>query len=86
MDRHSIVGHFQPIEPYVIASRITFMNDRVTTNESSDEIDLTDRQIGDYRLLRRLGRGGMADVYLAEQMSLKRNVALKVLKSELAKD
>ncbi len=53
---------------------------------SKTEPDLTGRQIGDYLLIRRLGRGGMADVYLADQISLKRHVALKVLFSELAKD
>ena len=46
--------------------------------------DLAGLRIGDYRLLRRLGAGGMADVYLAVQESLKRNVALKVLKRHLA--
>lgn len=49
-------------------------------------IDLTGRELGDYLIIRRLGRGGMADVYLASQNSLNRNVALKVLKPELAKD
>lgn len=49
-------------------------------------IDLTGRELGDYRIIRRLGRGGMADVYLANQNSLNRKVALKVLKPELAKD
>lgn len=34
-------------------------------------------------LLRPLGRGGMAEVWLAEQTSLKRNVALKLLKPDL---
>jgi tRNA A-37 threonylcarbamoyl transferase component Bud32 len=48
------------------------------------DVDLSGRQLGDYRLLRRLGRGGMAEVYLAEQSSLKRQVAFKVLKAELA--
>lgn len=48
--------------------------------------DLTGQSLGDYQILRRLGRGGMAEVYLARQQSLKRNVALKILKPELAED
>lgn len=56
-------------------------------NESKhDDPDLTGRELGDYVILRRLGRGGMADVYLAEQASLKRQVAFKVLKRHLAED
>ncbi|MEE2707786.1 MAG: serine/threonine-protein kinase [Planctomycetota bacterium] len=48
--------------------------------------ELTGREVGEYRLLRRLGRGAMAEVYLADQVSLDRHVAIKVLKPELARD
>ncbi len=39
-----------------------------------------------YRIERELGVGGMATVYLAEDLKHKRRVALKVLKPELAAD
>lgn len=45
--------------------------------------DLTDKKLGEFRLLRPLGSGGMAEVYLAEQTSLQRNVAVKVMKPSL---
>jgi serine/threonine-protein kinase len=52
----------------------------------ANHADLTGRELGDYRVLRRLGAGGMAEVYLAEQQSLGRQVALKVLQRALAQD
>ena len=44
--------------------------------------DLSGQRLGGYRLVRRLGSGAMADVYLAEQESLGRQVAVKVLRPE----
>lgn len=53
---------------------------------AGEDADLAGRALGDFKLLRRLGRGAMAEVYLAEQQSLRRQVALKVLKTGLAGD
>ncbi len=39
---------------------------------------------GRYRIERQLGEGGMATVYLADELKHERKVALKVLKPELA--
>ncbi len=47
------------------------------------ESDLTGKQLGDFKLLRQLGSGGMAHVYLAEQTTLQRYVAVKIMKPAL---
>jgi serine/threonine-protein kinase len=45
--------------------------------------DLTGKTLGDFLVERMLGRGGMGEVYLARQVSLQRQVALKVLRPDL---
>jgi serine/threonine protein kinase len=42
-------------------------------------------RLGDFELQRRLGKGGMGEVFLARQISLDRMVAVKTLTKELAK-
>ena len=45
----------------------------------------TIQQLGDFKLIRKLGEGGMGTVYLAQQVSLDRPIALKTLSRHLAK-
>ncbi len=47
-------------------------------------LDLSGKTLGDFQVDRKLGQGGMGDVYLARQLSLDRPVALKVLRREWA--
>src|SRR5262245_2989330 len=58
--------------------------DPPVTSEPTKSVDLTGRMLGDFQLIRRLGQGGMGQVYLARQISLKRQVAVKILKADLA--
>lgn len=45
-----------------------------------------DRVSGRYRIIRRIGGGGMGDVYEAEDLELRACVALKTIRAELAED
>jgi serine/threonine protein kinase len=57
------------------------MPDATTTASAAD---LSGRTLGEFEVLRKIGSGGMGQVYLARQLSLKRQVALKLLRKDLA--
>src|SRR5258707_15052225 len=47
---------------------------------------LIDQQFGNYRIMRLLGQGGFADVYLGEHVHLGTQAAIKVLYARLGND
>src|SRR5688572_19767331 len=49
-------------------------------------MSLLNQQIGRYTILRQLGAGGMGEVYLAQDTTLDRKVAIKVLPDVLVAD
>src|SRR3954465_13698027 len=55
------------------------------THPSAEFLDLQTALAGEYSLQRELGRGGMGIVYLARDVQLDRDVAIKVLPSHLAR-
>jgi eukaryotic-like serine/threonine-protein kinase len=55
-------------------------------SSGSEDGSPPEKRLGDFRLLRPIGRGGMGIVYEAEQLSLHRRVALKVLPFAAALD
>ena len=59
---------------------------RVTQEPQKKTAGIKVTQLGDFRLKRRLGKGGMGEVFLAQQVSLDRPVALKTLTKELAQN
>jgi len=55
-----------------------------TRARAEKDVAAQGRTLGDFRLVQVLGRGGMGEVWEAEQASLSRRVALKLLAPELA--
>jgi tRNA A-37 threonylcarbamoyl transferase component Bud32/outer membrane protein assembly factor BamB len=55
-------------------------------HQATSRNDKGPASLGDYRIIREIGCGGMGVVYEAEQMSLRRRVALKVLRHGVVAD
>lgn len=51
-----------------------------------NQISMVGKSLTHYTILKHIGSGGMGDVYLAHDTKLDRNVAIKILPSELAAD
>jgi serine/threonine-protein kinase len=58
----------------------------ITLEATAEELPLGKTLAGRYRVISQLGQGGMGKVYRAEDTSLSRHVAIKVLPAEFARD
>lgn len=69
------------------ASSRETQREKVVSEDSQNQKSAGSRvqQIGDFELRKKLGKGGMGEVFLARQISLDRMVALKTLSKELAR-
>ena len=52
----------------------------------TNQVDYPGQQLGNYRLVRLLGEGGFAEVYLGEHIHLKTQAAVKLLHTRLTND
>lgn len=78
MSKDNRVRKRLPQDPTTPAPRAT------KPSSTAPSPDLSGQRFGDFQILRRLGQGGMGQVYLAEQISLKRKIAIKVLREDIA--
>ncbi|MCG3159883.1 MAG: Serine/threonine-protein kinase PknD [Acidobacteria bacterium] len=77
----SLLGFHERAENFIETPPTDVAADWLNAKESR-----AGQTIGHYELIRRIGRGGMGEVYLARDARLGRQIALKLLQSSLTQD
>ena len=84
MKDHGMTDPLEPTSDKTVAQSSGAQRPGAAAQDES--LSRVGQMFGEFKLLRRLGKGGMAEVWLAEQSKPKRNVALKFMHPELMDD
>ena len=79
----SLIAHEHTAEGFLATPAIEGVAEMMSADQSPS---LIGQQLGTYRILSRLGAGGMGEVYRAHDTKLARDVAIKVLPAALLSD
>jgi eukaryotic-like serine/threonine-protein kinase len=84
-DREEILARYCKLHPH-LAERFQGRADmgRMLDTACSGRPEPPPKQLGEFRIVRRLGGGGMGEIYLAEHERLGREVAVKVIRPDRA--
>ena len=78
----ALVGYARQVLAMVVSAVGTVFGKRPVQGRQSEAFD--GKQLGQYRVIARLGAGGMGEVYLAEHRLLERPCAIKLIKPDRA--